>query len=141
MDNIEVRHIRRKLESYEYYERKLAQAEEKLNSIQYELNGVHGVAFDKEAATGGYSSGAKSDRFYRLTEQKESLLKEIEQHRKMMDEIESMIYCSKEADLLEEIYIKHKSIKQYAEEHIYALSTVYDKIRSAAREISVKFGE
>lgn len=140
---VEVRYIRRKLEDFEYFEHKLRNVEEMLEAVHYELSSVKGVSFDKEASGEKYSSGAKPDRFYELMQKEAELVEQAKVCKRNMAEIEQIISRSKDRELLEEIYINHKPIRQYADENHYAVSTVYDKIWNAILNLekSVKFGE
>lgn len=110
--SIDVEEYKRQLNYYLHNKRKLKELESKLKDLEYKLTGVSGVDPSKIPS----SPNNNNDYLYMLYERKDSLEEKIERLKNKIDEIEETfeLIDSDNAKLIYEVFVKHKTIEQVA---------------------------
>lgn len=131
MTNEEVAHIKRKLRDYRYYKSTMEYCQHRLDQIQYELSQVKGVSFDSVGGVGSYHSGAMTDRFYELIDDKEVTEDKMKACQQHIDAIYYIINQSGDPELLRLIYVDGLTLREAGEIRNYTLTSIAYHVRRA----------
>jgi hypothetical protein len=127
---IELEHFKRVLKDYNYNALKIQQLNKELARIDYELDSVSGVDPSKDTQGDSYNSGAKSNRWYELLEEEDSIIKERDEFKRKNQNIDRILSMmpKEEETLIRDAYINYKTVQKAAEHYHYNPYYMYEKI-------------
>lgn len=139
-----VRYFKAQLQSYANVKRMVDYCDRRIADIEYQMNQVSGISYDKEVTTHKFDSGAKSVRWYSLSEDKESLLNDRKSYMEQLDSVGNFV-CQKllqmpekEREIIRRVYLEGATVLAIAHEMNYSESAVRYHINEAIAKAVLK---
>ena len=124
--------------NYKFYHKQIYRISDKIDELQYQLNGVHGVSFEERAHT--TNPEAKQDVFFRLLKKKDELIIKKGEYQKKIASIENVIkvvedYEKINAVLIRKVLLDGRDTRSVGDEIGFTHTAVVKRIDSALSKV------